>query len=141
MPDTFHSLTPLLEVFDLPTSIAFYRDVLDFTLISGDDSWWCMLKLGGATLMLNTAYDDGERPSAPDRSRVWGHADTCLYLAVDSPENIYAQLQQKGWPATGPAIISYGMKQVSTRGPDGASKSFHRSAQAAWLIALTTTRN
>ena len=41
-------LTPLLEVFDLPTSVAFYRDVLGFELGSGDEWCWCTLKLGGA---------------------------------------------------------------------------------------------
>ena len=65
-------LVPLLEVFDLPTSIAFYRDVLGFELISGDESWWCMLKLGEATLMLNTPYEDHERPGVPEPSRVCG---------------------------------------------------------------------
>jgi hypothetical protein len=32
MAITIAGLTPLLEVFDLPTSIAFYRDVLGFDL-------------------------------------------------------------------------------------------------------------
>ena len=27
-------MTPLLQVFDMPTSIAFYRDVLGFDLVS-----------------------------------------------------------------------------------------------------------
>lgn len=54
--------TPLLQVFDLPTSLAFHCDVRGFQLVSGDDTWWCMLKLGANTLMLNTAYEEDQRP-------------------------------------------------------------------------------
>ena len=31
MPMDFRSLTPLIQVFDMPASIRFYRDVLGFT--------------------------------------------------------------------------------------------------------------
>ncbi len=112
-------LTPLLEVFDLPSSIAFYRDVLGFDLVSGDESWWCMLKMGEAMLMLNTAYDDHERPSAPEPAQVRGHADTSLYFSVPDPGEVYAHLRGKGWSVTEPMTTSYGMRQVSTQDPDG----------------------
>lgn len=62
--------TPLLQVFDLPTSCAFYCDVLGFELVSGDDTWWGMLKLGANTLMLNTAYEEDQRPAAAEVRRV-----------------------------------------------------------------------
>ncbi len=46
-------LAPLLQVFDMPTSIAFYRDVLGFKVITTspalsenpDDVNWAMLRL------------------------------------------------------------------------------------------------
>jgi glyoxylase I family protein len=119
MAITVRGLTPLLEVFDLPTSIAFYRDVLGFELVSGGESWWCMLKLGEATLMLNTAYEEHERPPAPEPARVRGHADTSLYFLAPDPDEVYAHLREKGWSVTEPATTSYGMRQVSTRDPDG----------------------
>ncbi len=119
MAITVRGLTTLLEVFDLPTSIAFYRDVLGFELVAGDDSWWCMLKLGEATLMLNTAYEDHERPPEPDPARVRGHADTSLYFASPTPDEIYADLRSKGCTVTEPTVTSYGMRQVSTKDPDG----------------------
>ena len=63
-------MTPLLSVFDMPTSIEFYRDVLGFEIVStsrpGDDFGWALLRYGEVELMLNTAYDDGERPPVPD---------------------------------------------------------------------------
>ena len=84
-------LTPLLEVFDLPTSISFYRDVLGFTLVGGDDTWWCMLQWGGATLMLNTAYEADERPLQPETLRVRGHADTSLYFDAEPDQILRTQ--------------------------------------------------
>jgi glyoxylase I family protein len=119
MAITVRGLTPLLEVFDLPASIAFYHDVLGFEVVAGDASWWCMLKLGEATLMLNTAYEDHERPPVPEPARVRGHADTSLYFSSPDPDAVYAHLCSQGWTVTEPMITSYGMRQVSTQDPDG----------------------
>jgi catechol 2,3-dioxygenase-like lactoylglutathione lyase family enzyme len=63
-----HGIAPLLQVFDMPTAIHFYRDVLGFkvhaTSQPGDDCNWAWLKLNGADLMLNTAYEAEQRPAA-----------------------------------------------------------------------------
>jgi glyoxylase I family protein len=131
MAITISGLTPLLEVFDLPTSIAFYRDVLGFELVSGDASWWCMLKMGEASLMLNTAYEDHERPALPEKARVLGHADTSLYFSSPDPDEVYARLCKKGWTATEPMVTSYGMRQVSTKDPDGFQLFFMCPAGSA----------
>jgi glyoxylase I family protein len=117
-------LTPLLEVFDLPASLAFYRDMLGFELVSGDDSWWCMLRLGEATLMLNTAYERHERPASADAMRVRAHADTSLYFSTPDPDAVHARLRAKGWPVTEPAVTTYGMRQVSSKDPDGFQLCF-----------------
>ena len=51
MPIDICGMAPLLEVFDMPTSIAFYRDKLGFKITGdsgqGDKSGWVMLELGG----------------------------------------------------------------------------------------------
>ncbi len=64
-------LSPLLEVFDMPKSLAFYRDKIGFRVTGdsgqGDESGWVMLELGDSTIMLNTAFDEGERPMLPIR--------------------------------------------------------------------------
>jgi glyoxalase/bleomycin resistance protein/dioxygenase superfamily protein len=43
-------LTPLIQVFDMPTSVAFYRDVLGFELVMssrpGEQSDWALLQSG-----------------------------------------------------------------------------------------------
>jgi len=46
---------PLLQIFDLSSSLKFYCDVLGFQIAQRTDhDWWAMLKLGDAMLMLNT---------------------------------------------------------------------------------------
>lgn len=124
MPLTLNGLIPMFEVFDLPKSVAFYRDVLGFEMVSGDESFWCMLKSGVTTIMLNTAYEADERPPAPDAARVRGHGDASLYLSTPDPAAVYAQLSAKGWPATEPAVTGYGMREVKTKDPDGFPLSF-----------------
>ena len=127
---TISGMVPLLEVFDLPKAVAFYRDVLGFEMVAGDESWWCMLKLGDTSLMLNTAYERDERPPAPEPPRVRAHADTSLYFSSPDLDGIYEHLQTKGWSVTAPEVTSYGMRQISTRDPDGFQIFFH-SASAA----------
>ena len=112
-------IVPMWEVFDLPKSMAFYRDVLGFELASGDDSWWCMLKHGDITIMLNTAYEKDKRPAVPDAARVRGHADAELYIDTPDPKAVYAQLREKNWPATEPKVMHYGFLEVTTKDPDG----------------------
>src|SRR2546428_5567449 len=56
-------MAPLLQVFDMPLSIAFYRDVLGFEVVStskprGEHFDWALLRLNGVELMLNTAYEE-----------------------------------------------------------------------------------
>lgn len=49
----------LLQVFDMPASLHFYRDLLGFQVIQRsqpvDDCGWAWLRLNDAELMLNTA--------------------------------------------------------------------------------------
>ena len=87
-------MAPLLQVFDMPTSIAFYRDVLGFEVEStstprGEHFDWALLKLNGVELMLNTAYEEDARPPAPDPARVATHDDTCLYFGYPSGSETY----------------------------------------------------
>src|SRR5258708_38700628 len=83
-PMDTHGICPLLKVLDMPTAIRSYRDVVGFKVHStsqpGDDCDWAWLKLNGAELMLNTAYEADQRPPAPDPARVAAHGDTCLFF-------------------------------------------------------------
>jgi glyoxylase I family protein len=73
MPLQVEGLAPLFQVFDMPASIHFYRDLLGFEVINtskplserADDVNWAMLQLSGTTLMLNTAYEPSTAQPRP----------------------------------------------------------------------------
>jgi glyoxylase I family protein len=114
----FRGMTPLLQVFDLPTSLAFYRDVLGFA-VKQSTSGWAWLERDGIELMLNTAYESDARPPAPDPRRVAAHEDTSLYFSTPDVDGTYAYLRSRGVAAQEPRIAPYGMKQLHLSDPDG----------------------
>jgi glyoxylase I family protein len=125
-------VTTLLQVYDMPTSVRFYRDVLGFEMVShsphrggGDRFHWCWLRLGGAEVMLNTAYEfDEERPVPPDPARVTAHGDTGLFIGCPDVDGAYEELRGKGVDVKKPQVAPYRMKQMSLRDPDGYGLCF-----------------
>jgi glyoxylase I family protein len=131
-------LTPLIQVYDMPTSLRFYRDVLGFEPVAtspklGEDRYhWVMLRLGGVELMLNSAYEfDEERPVPPDPARVAAHDDTILYFGCPDVDAAYDELRRKGVALEAPAVMRYGMKQIDVRDPDGFLLCFQWRAEPA----------
>jgi uncharacterized glyoxalase superfamily protein PhnB len=123
---------PLLQVFDMQTSLNFYRDVLGFAIVEQTDhDWWAMLRLGGATLMLNTAYEDDERPPSADPKRVRGHSDVSLYFEFHDLDALYTHLRDRGCDVRPPANTSYGLRQMSVTDPDGYALCFTAPLTAA----------
>ena len=118
-------LSPLLQVFDMPTSVRFYRDVLGFAVVhhseplGTDDYGWCMLRNNDAMLMLNTAYEPESRPAAMDAARIAAHDDTCLYIGCPDVDAAYEYLQEKGVECQAPKVTYYGMRQLYFKDPDG----------------------
>ena len=62
------SVTTLLFVHDMRKTVAWYREVLGFEV---ESAWepegvlhWAMLRLGGATLMLNSKYETAEEAAS-----------------------------------------------------------------------------
>lgn len=121
-------LAPLLQVFDMPTSIRFYRDVLGFEVVMtsqpGDDFGWALLRLNGVELMLNTAYDEGERPDMPDPARVAAHSDTAIYFGCPDVDGAYRHLRERGLDIPEPHVAPYGMRQLYLKDPDGYELCF-----------------
>jgi catechol 2,3-dioxygenase-like lactoylglutathione lyase family enzyme len=133
MPIDMRGLSPLIQVFDMPTSVHFYRDILGFEIVGHapmrgpDEFGWCMLRSGGAEVMLNTAYDYGERPPAPDPRRIAAH-DTCLYIGCPDVDGAYAFLREKIPGLKPPNVAYYGMKQLYVTDPDGFGVCFQWEA-------------
>jgi len=114
----------LLQVFDMPTSIRFYRDVLGFEVVEtseqvGDHFDWALLRLNDAELMLNTAYEADARPPAPDPRRNAAHEDIGLFFGCQDVDATYRYLLEQGLSMKPPAVQSYGMKQLYVNDPDG----------------------
>lgn len=111
-------MTPLLQVFDLPTSVGFYRDILGFT-VKQSTSDWAWLERNGIELMLNTAYESDARPPAPDARRVAAHDDMSLYFSTPDVDGTCAYLRARGVATREPSTASYGMRQLYLWDPDG----------------------
>lgn len=129
MSITIKKMSPLLQVFDMPTTLKFYRDVLGFDVIQtsgeeGDEVWWAMVRLGEAVLMFNTAYEADKRPDVPDPVRVTGHGDTVLYFDSPNIDATYAYLRDHGVASKPPEETHYGAKQLYVKDPDGYSLCF-----------------
>lgn len=113
-------LCPLIQVFDMDISLHFYCDLLGFEIVQkAEKGGWAWLRHGTAELMLNGAYDDGERPSEPDSARSLGHQDTSLFIGCPDVDGAYQTLRAKGLNVSMPKVAWYGMKQMSLKDPDG----------------------
>ena len=131
-----NGLTPLLQVFDMSTSLRFYCDVLGFEIVQTDENTtapnhnWVWLRLNGVDLMLNTAYEYDKRPPGPDPRRVAAHNDAALFFGAPDVDAVYAHLRAKGIDVKTPTVAPYGMKQLYLRDPDGFSLCFQWQATA-----------
>jgi len=126
-------MTPLLQVFDMPTSLAFYRGILGFERVDdsgrGDDSDWVWLRKDGVDLMLNTAYEAERRPPQADPARTKAHEDTGLFFACRDVDAAYEYLRSHGLRVEPPKLPDYGMKQLYATDPDGYVLCFQWSAK------------
>lgn len=125
----FAGIAPLLQVYDMPRSLAFYRDKLGFSIMEqstgGDDCDWVLLSLSNVELMLNTAYERQGRPEKPDETRIKVHADTCLYFGCPDIEGTYQALINNGLNIEKPIVTHYNFKAINLTDPDGYLLCFH----------------
>ena len=123
MDITFNGMVPLLQVFDMPAALRFYRDILGFEVVNtsggGDVSDWVWLRRGDVDLMLNTAYEADARPATPDPIRWSCHADTGLFFSCRTLDEVYGHLKDHGVRLEPPKTAPYGMRQLYVTDPDG----------------------
>lgn len=118
-------MTPLLQVYDMPRALRFYRDVLGFSVVEAspfrgdDDCDWIWLRRDGIEVMLNTAYEHDARPAREDAARVAAHDDTILYIGCPDVDGAYAFLRSRGVRVDPPTTAPYGMRQLHLHDPDG----------------------
>jgi len=133
MPIDVRCMVPLIEVFDMAASLAFYRGVLGFEVVSTsepDPDHWVLLRLNGVELMIEPAHEAHARPPAPDPARTAAHRDTSLYFGCPDLDAAYAHLRAHGIAAEAPRVASYGMKQLYVTDPDGYVVCFQWPASA-----------
>jgi glyoxylase I family protein len=125
----------LFQVFDMPEAVHFYRDILGFSFVGHSDEvetpegrffHWCWLRKGKAELMLNTAYDAGERPPTRDAERWKAHEDAGLCIGCSDVDELYRDLQAKGVKCDPPSNASYDMRNLLVRDPDGYGLLFQQ---------------
>jgi len=122
MPVTIEGCTPLLFVYDMDASLHFYCSVLGFDIVQTSDQkpyGWVWLRHGDADVMLNTMYEDDERPPVPDNARIVAHEDAALFFSCPDVDGAYEHLRANGVIAEPPKTAWYGMRQLSFKDPDG----------------------
>ena len=132
MNSEIKSMTPLLQVFDMPRALGFYRDILGFEVAAdsgnGDESSWVWLRRDEINLMLNDQYEPGHVPDAPPAERVRWHDDVCLYFGCPDVDGAYEELKEKIAGLKPPKTAPYGMRQLNFKDPDRYSICFQWKA-------------
>jgi catechol 2,3-dioxygenase-like lactoylglutathione lyase family enzyme len=122
-------MAPLLQVYDMSRSLWFYRDVLGFKVMQsageGDDVDWVSLHANGADLMLNTLYEQPQRPEEPDPQRMDAHKDTVIFFGCPNIDEAYHHLLSNGIRLQEPEITGYGWKAINFYDPDGYQICMH----------------
>ena len=133
---TLHNLIPMLNVGDIEASLDFYREALDFEVVSDPAAvkqWrWATIRSGYTELMLSQSETPPRiEPIEPQRSSAW----TCLfYFYPDDVSRLYAQVIARGYRPTAMIDTHYGMREFSLQDPDGHMLSFGQDAQQAGQV-------
>jgi glyoxylase I family protein len=123
-------LTPLIGVFDMTKALAFYRDVLGFSVVftspevhaaEGHFSHYMRLRFGRAEIMLNTQYDSNERPAEPPAKTI---RDAVFYIGCADVDVAWEAVARRGLQVERPTMAPYGLKRFDVEDPDGYTLVF-----------------
>ena len=131
MAITATGVAPLLQVYDMRKSVAWYCDKLGFQIVEKYEPdghlYWAMLKLGDAIVMLNARFEDDQPPATPPSNA--GHNDVTLYFDCPDVDSAYAHISGTGLKVAPPQVTHYGMKQLTITDPDGFDLCFQQPAK------------
>ena len=113
------SFTVLLNVEDVPASIAFYGELFGFEVVQQFEEnnaiRWTSLRKDQIQLMLNEHGEQSNDRRQPKDS----HLDVVLYIGVTDLDEIWRQVDQKGYSPSHIEIEDYGLRQFGFRDLDG----------------------
>jgi len=125
------NLIPMLNVSDIEASIDFYREALDFTVVSDPTAvreWhWATIRSGWTEMMLSQT-ESPPQPIAnadPHASTTW---PAIFYFYPDDVARLYAQVVARGFKPSALVDTLYGMREFSLSDPDGHMLSFGQDA-------------
>lgn len=116
---TITEMTPLLNVEDADSSIAFYRDALGFEVVQTFEAdgatVWALLTSGDTKLMINQP----DHADSKGRRNAASYGDVVLYCTVESARDRHADLAARGLTVGEVTTEAYGMEEFLLRDPDG----------------------
>jgi len=128
-PETLRlqSISPSLTVDDLDASLAFYRDVVGFTV---DQLWEHEGKVLGADLVAGTAHLlIGQDDFAKGRDRGKGVGVRLYFTTTQSVDDVASAIQERGGKLeTEPEDMPWGGRAFSMIDPDG----FNVTISSVW---------
>lgn len=131
---TLQNLVTVLNVSDIESGLEFYRDALDFKLVSDSAAvkrWrWATIRSARTELMLSQTDSPppGGEPIDPHSSSAW----PCIfYFYPDDVARLYAQVIARGYRPTPMIDTRYSMREFSLQDPDGHLLSFGQDARQA----------
>lgn len=107
------SISPRLHIADFNRSVAFYRDVLGFTVeavFPEENPAFALLERDGVGLQIG-GPEARKSPSDPPTMT--------LYLDVDDAAGLHAELKDKVAIEWGPEVFFYQRREFAFRDPDG----------------------
>ena len=126
------NLIPMLNVSDIEASLEFYRDALDFKVVSNPDAvkeWgWATIRSGWTEIMLAQTEPPADQPGIndPESANAWS---AIFYFYPDDVARLYAQVIAHGYQPTALKVTVYGMREFSLSDPDGHRLSFGQNEE------------
>lgn len=123
---TFSDLKPMLRTWDIPATIAFYRDILGFTCKTFDQEWgWALLIRDGVALMLSgpNQHEGDQAPSFTGS----------LYITCDDVDSLYAAVKDRVEISYPIEDFEYGMREFGIYDNNGYLLQFGKPINGAML--------